>query len=236
MASHTEDPMLISYRELRRAIGMIGIALPVLLLGGGLALLEGGIRDSISSYYWSPSMRAVMIGSLCSIGVFLWSYRGDGKWDNAAGNAACIAAVCVALLPCSPPVGEHISNPMIFPWPSANGQVPTRFIHFPAAAVLFLLLAYFCFYSFPSQDPGTTPTKKKPLRNNIYRTCGAIIIVCIAAIGLLHLIFDTPLGSSVFWLESIAVWAFGWSWFIKGKGLSVVQDKIPPVDDNGGSV
>jgi len=224
-----EDPMLVSYRQLRRAIGMIGIALPLILLAGGLISREDGICDSISSYYWSVAMRGVLVGSLCSIGVFLWSYRGNGKWDNWAGNAACVAAICVALFPCSPEsdATHHIpcstSQPGI-PW--------TPGIHFTAAAVLFLLLAYFCTYSFPGQDPKTTPTPKKPLRNKIYRTCGAIIIICIAAIALLHALFSgTPPGSSVFWLESLAIWAFGWSWYIKGQGLGVVQDKSPTLDE-----
>ena len=209
MINQEEDPMLVSYRELRRAMGMIGIALPVALLIGGLLFTEGGIRDSISSYYWSPTMRGVLVGSLCSIGVFLWSYRGEFKWDNAAGNLACVAAVSVALFPCSPPEGS---------------EAPTRYIHFTAAAILFLLLAYFCLYSFPGQDPGTMPLPKKPLRNNIYRVCGGIIIASIVIIALLHAVWSGgPPGSSVFWLESIAIWAFGWSWYIKGKGLSVVQ-------------
>jgi hypothetical protein len=208
MAAH-EDPMLISYRQLRRAVGMIGIALPVVLFVGELLIGEGRLRDSISSYYWSPTMHGVFIGSLCAIGVFLWSYYGEAKWDNVAGNAACIAAVCVALFPCSPP---------------DDGKAPTRFVHFTAAAILFLLLAYFCLVSFPGQDPNTTPTPKKPLRNKIYRCCGIAIVLCVAAIAGMHVFYpDGPPGSTVFWLESVAIWAFGWSWYIKGKGLGVVQ-------------
>lgn len=207
--SSNEDPMLVSYRELRRAIGMIGIALPIMLLTGGLVFGEGSIRDSISSYYWSPTMRGVFVGSLCAIGVFLWSYRGEYRWDNLAGNLACLAATSVALFPCSPP---------------DNGEVPTRYVHFTAATILFLLLGYFCLYSFPGLDPGTTTLPKKPLRNIIYRTCGGIIVAAIVIIALLHAVWSGgPPGSSVFWLESIAIWAFGWSWYIKGKGLSLVQ-------------
>ena len=209
------DQMLVSYRELRRAIGSIGIALPILLVVVDSALARQlTIRDSISSYYWAKSVDdiligSIMIGSLCSIGVFLWSYCGGGKWDNRAGNLACIAAVSVALFPCSPPTG---------------GDVPTRYVHFTAAAVLFLLLAYFCFFSFTGQDPGTKPTAKKPLRNNISRTCGIIILSCVASIASLHALWHgEPPGGSVFWLESVAVWAFGWSWYIKGKGLAPVQ-------------
>lgn len=204
-----DDPMLVSYRELRRAIGMIGIALPIVLVLGENQFGKPGILDSISSYYWSDAMRGVLVGSLCSIGVFLWSYRGK-RWDNAAGNVACVAAISVALFPCSPAGG-----------PPAT----TRSIHFTAAAVLFILLAYFCLISFPTQDPNTKPTKKKPVRNGIYYGCGAIILLSIISIAVLHAVYHgEPPGSSVFWLESIAIWAFGWSWYIKGKGLGIVQD------------
>jgi hypothetical protein len=212
-----EDPMLVSYRTLRRAIGLIGIALPIAIVAveNAIGLFTEQqtampfVRDSISSYYWSGPSHAIFIGCLCSIGVFLWSYCGDGKYDNYAGNLACIAAVSVALFPCSE---------------SATHVMPTRYVHFTAAGILFLLLAYFCIYSFTGQDPGTKPLSKKPLRNKIYIGCGVAILASIATIALLHLIYGqvTP-GSSVFWLESLAIWAFGWSWYIKGRGLGIVQ-------------
>ena len=212
-----EDPMLVSYRTLRRAIGMIGIALPIALVVAEnlISLITANrlatpfILDSISSYYWSVPAHAIFIGSLCAIGVFLWSYCGSGRWDNHAGNVACIAAVAVALFPCSE---------------SAEHTVPTRYVHFTAAAVLFLMLAYFCFFSFTGQDPGTTALPKKPLRNKIYVGCGIAIVAAIVLIALLHIVYGQIVPDSyVFWLESMAIWAFGWSWYIKGEGLGVVQ-------------
>ena len=219
--SQGDQQMLISYRLLRKSVGLVGIMLPVQLLIYSF-IFENSVRDSISSYYW-PSTRdlsekavsvwsptcGILVGSLCSIGVFLWAYCGDQKWDARAGNLACVTAVGVALFPCSPVDGDR--------W--------THVVHFPSAAVPFILLAYFCLVSFPTQDPGTTPTHKKPLRNKLYRCCGAVILLCIVTIASLHLFYgkQTP-GSSVFWLESAAVWVFGWAWYIKGQGLGFVQD------------
>jgi len=52
-----------------------------------------------------------------------------------------------------------------------------------------------------------------------------MILSCIASIATMHAVWNgRPPGSSVFWLEAAAIWAFGWSWYIKGKGLSPVQD------------
>ena len=60
----------------------------------------------------------------------------------------------------------------------------------------------------------------KKIRNRIYRICGVVILACIALIGLYFwLPRDTGISAikPVFWLESIALWAFGISWFVKGE-------------------
>ena len=33
-------------------------------------------------------------------------------------------------------------------------------------------------------------------------------------------------GYAVFWLEAIAIWAFGWSWFTKGEALPMLNDPV----------
>jgi len=63
----------------------------VLILGKILYFRDPGIQDSISSYYYTD-MRDVLVGSLCAIGVFLWSYRGyddpDPRLQFATDNRA----------------------------------------------------------------------------------------------------------------------------------------------------
>jgi hypothetical protein len=202
--------MLISFRALRRAIGMIGIALPIALVVGENLFGERGILDSISSYYWSEAMRDLLVGSLCAIGVFLGSYRGEKRWDSLAGNLACVFAIGVALFPCSKPM---------------EPRTPSNYVHYSSAAGLFLTLAYYCLFSFTGQDPGTVPTEKKPIRNGVYRTCGCIILICIVAIAAVGAFPpESTAKNFVFWLEATAIWAFGWSWYIKGKGLGLIQD------------
>ncbi len=46
------------------------------------------------------------------------------------------------------------------------------------------------------------------------------MLACITAIVLFYAFLqDTSLAAlkPVFWLESLALWAFGWSWFVKGE-------------------
>ena len=90
-----QDSLVHSYLFLRRAIGFIGIGLPVVLVVGVL-LVDHEFLDSISGYYYSP-MRGVFVGAMCAVGAFLLSYRGYDRLDNLTATAAGVAAVAVRL-------------------------------------------------------------------------------------------------------------------------------------------
>ena len=103
--SENGDSLLISYLSLRKAVGIIGVSLPVvLLLGNWLVFGCTRLEDSISYYYYS-GMRGVLVGSLWAIGVFLLSYRGYDTRDQMAGRLACFFALGVALFPTAPARG-----------------------------------------------------------------------------------------------------------------------------------
>jgi hypothetical protein len=70
-----QEPLVLSYLGLRKAVGIIGLALPFVLAFGKILLQSPGIQDSISAYYYTD-MGNVFVGSLCAIGVFLMSTRG----------------------------------------------------------------------------------------------------------------------------------------------------------------
>lgn len=93
--------MIRSYVFLRRSIGMIGMALPVLLIVGNLLWPPPEVLASISGYFYSP-LRGVFVGSMCAVGVFLLSYRGIGLVDDLISNVAAVAAVGLALFPTTP--------------------------------------------------------------------------------------------------------------------------------------
>jgi hypothetical protein len=85
------DPRVRSYLTLRKAIGIVGFALPIVIMIGKMILQGPGIQHSVSGYYYTV-MRDVLVGSLCAIGVFLWSYRGyddpDPRLQFATDNRA----------------------------------------------------------------------------------------------------------------------------------------------------
>jgi hypothetical protein len=212
------NTLVKSYLKLRSAIGYLGIGLPIVLPVGVLVLdSDQGWQATISDYI-GTIMRGVFVGILFAIGVFLYYYEGyepddDRKplefmSDNLAGNLACVFALGVAL------------------FPTNSGVAFVRGVHVVAATAMFLTLAYFSLVLFTKS--GGDPTPRKMQRNLVYRVSGWTILGCIALIAINGLFFrDTALADikPVFWLESIALWAFGAAWFVKGEGLGLLTDE-----------
>ena len=212
MRAPRAGPMIVvSYLTLRRAIGILGIALPIILFTWG-TLAEHRWLDTISAYY-SLRARDALVGCLCTIGCFLFTYHGHDHHDNLAAHAAGICAVLVALLPSTHPGAQHA-------------------LHFVFAATLFVLLAYIAYFRFTRQD--NEPTEAKLTRNRVYRYCAVAMIVCVALIpvfDLTHLSARFALFRPTFVLETLALWAFGLSWLVKGGALW----RDPPTAEDAGS-
>jgi glucose-6-phosphate-specific signal transduction histidine kinase len=197
-------PMVLSYLQLRKAVGIIGFSLPVVLALAG-SMLNGHFKIECSmSDYYHTSLVSVFVGSLCAIGVFLISTRGYDKKDEAAGYLAGIFAIGVALFRTSR-CKEHADLVAV--------------VHFTSAALLFLTLAYFCLKLF-IKTTYAEPTPQKLKRNIVYRICGVLILISIAAIAVVKLTVSTDVQERyaiVFWLEALAVMAFGFAWLVKGE-------------------
>jgi hypothetical protein len=208
--------LVISYLALRKAIGYLGIALPVVLSLGAWIFFQDGIQSSISSYYHT-GMRGVFVGTLCAIGVFLLSYRGYDRSDNIVGNLCCVFAVGAALFPVAPDYATTSCVRVI------GG------IHLAFAALFFLTLICFSLFLFTKTDRSEPLPKGKRRRNTVYRACGYAMLICILLIAVYHLIpckarSLLEVYNPVYWLEAIAVWAFGISWLTKGAAIAVLRD------------
>jgi len=92
---------VISYLNLRRAVGWIAILLPF-GLRAGVIVFGTAMPGSVSGYYYSP-MRNVLVAALCVLGVFLIAYNGYDRLDSAITNVAGVAAIGVAFFPTSNP-------------------------------------------------------------------------------------------------------------------------------------
>jgi len=210
----TSNVLVLSYLSLRKAVGIIGVSLPFVLVIGK-RLVEGpGIEPSISDYYYTI-MGDVFVGSLCAVGVFLLSYRGYEKKDDLAGDFACLCSIGVALFPTRPELA------------STHLQTNIGRVHYALATLLFLTLAYFSLVLFRKTNPEKPMTQQKKQRNVIYKVCGIAMLACIGLLGLNALF---PGGPSiqrlhpVFWLETIALLFFGISWLVKGEAILTDRD------------
>jgi len=213
----TTSSLVMSYLELRRAVGIIGTSLPFVLVLGKMLLDGPGIQDSISAYYYT-AMRDVFVGSLCAIAVFLISYRYDHT-DDIAGNLAGAFAIGVALFPTQPAT-------------VASGvAIIIGRIHLMFAAAFFSTLAYFCLALFRRTHANGRMTARKVQRNTVYTVCGYTIIACIGLIFVYSLLLKgtaIAMFDPVFWLESAAVLAFGVSWLTKGEAILGDLEKERP--------
>lgn len=198
------DGYVMSYLGLRKAVGLIGILLPLVLWLGTIMLGGPALLGSISGYYHSD-MGNVFVGSMCAFGVFLWSYR-YGRADNIAGSIAGTLAIGVALFPTKPAAA-----------PNALLSVGT--LHLVCAGLFFLTLAYFAFVLFRKNDGSRTPRKR--MRDMVYATCGWLIVISMvgAIAGPLVLGETYHELRLLFVFEAVAIEAFGIAWFVKGGAI-----------------
>lgn len=213
MENKQEDKrsLIISYLMLRRIIGIQGITLPVVLYLGALIIFQTEIQSSISSYYHT-GMRGWFVGTLFVIGFFLFSYNGYERIDHIIGIAGGVFAVLVALFPTTPDSGA-----------SSHAQL-IGYVHLLFAALFFAMLIVFSLVLFPKTKKGGKMSPRKRQRNIIYKVCGYTMCLCILLILVYSVLRSKGVllfkeYNPVFWLESIAVVAFGISWLTKGEWI-----------------
>lgn len=212
----SDNNLIISYKLLRKLIGSIGVFLPVILAGGMLYFdKEYFIQDSISDYY-GTQLRDIFVGFMFVLGFFLFTYKGyrcEGKGllynDNFFANLGGAFALGVAL------------------FPTTSSNVIVRNIHLISAALLFAVFTYFCLVIFRRGVAVENRSEMKKLRNKFYLWCGILIILFVAAAGLSFILMTEETRNKtdiIFYCETIALWAFGFSWLIKGE--AILEDKI----------
>ncbi|MFJ6618701.1 hypothetical protein ACIQOW_14135 [Kitasatospora sp. NPDC091335] len=186
---------------LRLGVGLTGILLPPALPFGNWLAAEvtgRGTDDfwpgSMSASYYTDT-RNLFVGGLCALGVFLICYRfdrRDDRWSTAAG----VFALGVALCPTSQAGSSGLERTV-------------GMFHLAFAALLFVMLAMFCLYSFRN------PRSTQPARvGAAYLVAGVVIL---AALALSVLAGVTGVGSGwpvrpLYLCEWLATWAFGLAW------------------------
>jgi hypothetical protein len=201
------EPYARCFMYLRFVVGILGIAVPIVLVFGEPLLFDGQpmFRGSVSAYYYS-GMREVFVGSLCAIGVFLVCYKvSDRTWENWLGTIAGAAVILVALFPTGRP-GEGVP---LTPLQDLLGETWVERIHFVSATTFIILLAVIsAMFARYREEP------RERLRRGLHGACVSLILVAIAIAGLKGLTGWPPKGILIG--EWLAVTAFGASWLVKG--------------------
>ena len=218
-----KPPEIISYYNMRRAIGILGITLPLILLAGSSQF--GGCKDvqvSISTYYHT-NMRNLFVGFNCAVALFLFAYRGHDWRDNLVGYLGCIFVLGVAFLPCTI---STPGQPCLIPISAQNPLIGK--LHNISAVSYFITLIVYSLFLFPMTHMDMVTGEKmfmgrqKKKRNVVYYICGSTmtisLLLIISHIWILeNLCPGLKSLNPVFWLESIMLISFGISWLTKGQ-------------------
>ena len=211
--SKSAHTLVVSYLGVRRAIGAVGLLLPVVLGPVGWLVFGIGIQDNMSSYYHT-GLRDVFVGAMCAIGVFLFCYRGYDWIESWTANFGCLSALGVALFPL-----DAGSDPLY-------QRSVLGYLHTVSGGAFFLTLAFYSLYHFPSsQGAKRELAPHEAERNFVYRASGVVILIAMAAMG--AYLFLAPDGlkrrlndvNFLFWGEWVAVWAFSAAWLTKGRAI-----------------
>lgn len=201
--SRYDKDHIYSYYALRKAVGVIGILLPFVLLFGQMALTNEVVVMRSISFYYHTGMRDVFVGGLCAVALFMMFYAGYDWRDDLTGFIAGISAVGVAWFRTTE--GPNIDGIGV--------------VHLVFASLFFITLFIFAFFLFPISG--------SIARKITYRVCGIAIAACLIVILVYKIINPEGShdGSLVYVLETIGLVAFGISWFVKGMRKKKKNEK-----------
>lgn len=205
--------MRINTLRLRAMLGWLGMLLPWIVV-----LLIGYFPDSISATWYTNACTVFMI-ILGSASILLISYKGYEIIDDIILTLSGIFGLGICLFPCA------VSN--------APGKVGTfmidssisNIIHIACAIAFFALLAYNSFFLFTKSSGEMT--KKKKIRNIIYRVCGVGMLAS-------FVIMAFPYFPRQAWItEMIALSFFGISFLTKADIYPWLFCDTPYTDEEG---
>jgi uncharacterized membrane protein len=209
-----------SYVSMRFGVGVLGVALPPLLVFVEPLLFYGQPfpRGSLSAYYYS-GMREFFVGVLWAIGVFLILYKAaDFSRESRLSSYAGLAVIFVALFPTGRPGAAVPFTPL----QDLAGEATVERIHFGAAGIFIALLAPITYYFGREEGrrPAAPGRRSRRFWRTFHWTCTGLILAALALAAFAGITSEPDKGLLI--AEWIAVWAFGASWLMKGAELDIL--------------
>ena len=196
----------IDHRTIKLIVGIVAIS----LAGLTSAFATSAITSISASYYEGGWSQSIFIGFLFAIAAFLLAYNGLSFLEMILSKLASVAALGVALFPCE--CGSHLA--------------PVPHVHGASAAVMFLILAYFCYAFYKRARAKGYPQAN--MRAAIYTICGVSILLSIAALAVDHFSngsLSQNFPRLVFYGEATGLIAFGISWLSSSKTIPLITRK-----------
>lgn len=200
--------------EINEHTSKLIVGLIAITLAGATSLFSDTPLQSISaSYHEGGWSRDIFVGSLFAIAAFLLSYNGKPPYQTyqmVMSKIGALAAMCVAMFPCKCVIYDEI--------------IPH--VHAISAAVMFLILAAFCYFFFiRAWDKGHGRAR---LRAYIYAICGINIVASILIIAI-----DNILGGAIsshicrltYYGETTALVSFGIAWLSASQTLPLLTSE-----------
>ncbi|MBD1849746.1 hypothetical protein [Leptolyngbya sp. GB1-A1] len=230
--SSIEEHIVTTYGALRRGIGYLAIALPVILSVWGILKYGLPLQDSISAYYHAfvstgqpPGlfevagngvMRNWFVGILWAIGVFLVLYRGYGRRENIALNIAGVLLIIVAMFPMD--------------W-TCGVTCPKVSVHGIAAILFFLTIGYVCIFRSGDTLPLIKDSDAREFYKRWYRIIGTVMWVFPLVVAVLEFFQLRPFGTrTVFFIEVAGIWTFAAYWLLKSREIDRSKADVAAVN------
>ena len=193
----------IDHRTLKLLVGLIALSLANLTS----FFADSKITSISESYYEGGWAQSIFVGFLFAIAAFLLAYNGLSRTEMVLSKVAAVGALGVALFPCGC---------------SGNAETVPH-VHFASAAVMFLILAYFCYVFYKrARRKGHTEANRRAF---VYAASGLAIIASILALVLDTLsgdVLTVAISRLVFYCERTGLVAFGISWLTASRILPVL--------------
>src|SRR5215831_5948568 len=196
----------IDHRTIKLLVGLIALTLPGLtnfFAGGGLTSIS-------ASYYDAGWAQSIFVGFLFAISALMLAYNGRSRSEMILSKIASLAGLGIALFPCE-----------------CVGHEPgVRNVHGISTAVMFLILAYFCWlFLRRAWNKGHARARARAV---VYALCGIAILLAIVVLGYNHLSKDAltaRIPRLTFYGEATGLIAFGISWLLASRVLPGLTSK-----------
>ena len=198
---------MINTTRLRCMIGWLGMILPWLVLGLCYGCY-GYWPASVSITFFYPSCVAPFMVILGAAGILLMCYRGYETIDDIINTIAGIFGLGICLFPTYPTseylaAYDKVGMCMLDPIVSSN-------FHNVCAIGFFGLLIVNSMFLFTKSNGEMT--KKKKIRNIIYRVCAGAMLISVI---LCFVLMSCGISNGVWIGEAAALFFFGVSWLTK---------------------